>query len=479
MVNINRRQFLRGSSAFGFAASLGAMSTLGARQAWAADTSGYKAMVCLFLKGGMDHADTVISYDETSWNQLRSIREGLFSAYNVDDPTSTRNRANLLKLNPDNVDSLGGREFAFPQELAPLHAMFDDGDLAVVGNVGPLIENVNRTTMESGAAALPPRLFSHNDQQSTWMALGTEGSLYGWGGRFIDAALASSPGSNETFAAISTGSNDPFLAGQTARPYRVTDQGSPVPYILDRKYYLGQNSADDQTRAQIEAFLRRTSVDSRSLYERDFQTAKSRAFENAQTIVEALDNVPELLTVFPETKLGEQLKSVAQTINIQQFLNTSRQIFYVTMGGFDTHSTQTRDLAMRHTELADAIAAIRQALIEINRWNQTVLFTASDFGRTTIDNGDGTDHGWGGHQIVAGGAVRGRNIYGALPGPEVGMETYTESRGRLIPAYSVEQYAATIGRWWGLSGSEMYTALPNLSNFSETDLGFISDLAGT
>ncbi|MEM1088065.1 MAG: DUF1501 domain-containing protein [Pseudomonadota bacterium] len=473
MVNINRRQFLRGSSAFGFAASLGALSTLGSHQASAADTSGYKAMVCLFLKGGMDHADTVISYDEPSWNQLRSVREGLFTAYDVDNPTSSRNRSNLLKLEADNAASLGGREFALPPALAPLHQMFNQRDLAVVGNVGPLIETVNRQTMESGAASVPARLFSHNDQQSTWMALGVEGSQFGWGGRFVDAALASSPSSSQTFAAISASSNDPFLAGQTARPYRVTAEGTPFPHIIEREYYLGGSRSDDETRARIEAFLKRTSVDSRSLYERDLRTANVRAVENAQTLIDAKNQVTEITTVFPETRLGNQLKAIAQTINIQQFLNVNRQIFYATMGGYDTHSNQAAELSLNHVELAEAMAAFRSALIEINRWNQTVLFTASDFGRTTIDNGDGTDHGWGGHQFVMGGAVRGKRVYGALPGPETGMDTYTETRGRLIPAYSVEQYAATLGRWWGLSSSEMFTALPNLANFNDTDLGFM------
>lgn len=474
MANINRRQFLGRTSAFGFAASLGTMTSLGASRAWAADTSGYKAMVCLFLKGGMDQTDTVIPYDHTSYDQLRVIREGMFSAYDVDDGASTRNRANLLQLIPDNPEVLGGREYALPPELSPLHSMFNDRDLAVVGNVGPLLETVTRTTMENGTANLPARLFSHNDQQSTWMSLDVEGSLYGWGGRFVDAALASSPGSDATFAAISTGSNDPFLAGRTARPFRVTDKGAPLPAMIERKWYLGYNDADDATREQIADFLRRREYQSRSVFERDLHSSNVRAFENAEILIGARDQVAPLTTEFPTTGLGKQLKAIAETINVQQGLGTSRQVFYATTGGYDTHRNQATDIGRRHTELADALAAFRAALIEINRWNETVLFTASDFGRTTIDNGAGTDHGWGGHHFVMGGPVRGKKIYGTIPGPEVGMETYTASRGRLIPSVSVEQYAATIGRWWGLSGSEMLTALPNLRNFDETNLGFLA-----
>lgn len=474
MAYLSRRHFLQGSSACGFAAGLGALSSLGVSKAWAADTAGYKAMVCIFLKGGMDQGDTILPYDQASYNQLGQVREGLFNAYNVTDPGSTRNRANLLRLNANNQTSLGGREYALPPEMAPLHQMFEGGDLAVVGNVGPLVEQTNRTQMENGTAILPKRLFSHNDQQSTWMSLGVEGSRLGWGGRFMDAAMASAPGDNSTFASISTGSNDVFLAGDTTRPFRVTSNGAPQPSLTSRRWYLGYTDADDAARARMREYFGRSDFDETNVYAQDLRSANRRAIENSETMLAARENEGELSTEFANDSLSRQLKSVAETIQIQQYLNVSRQMFYVTTGGFDTHNNQANNIGGLHTRFANAIASFKAAMQEIGHWNDVIVFTASDFGRTVIDNGDGTDHGWGGHHFVAGGQVRGKNIYGTLPAAETESDVFTPSRGRLIPSVSVEQYAATIGGWFGLTGSEMSSALPSLNNFNETDLGFMN-----
>lgn len=234
MTYISRRHLLAGMGATGFAAGFGSLANLSGSRAWAANTTGYKAIVCIFLKGGMDQSDTILPYDQPSYDQLSVLREGLFGTYNAGSETSSRNRANLLKLNPTNANDYGGREFAMPRELAPLHSMFETGELGIVGNVRPLIEPTTRAMMVNGTALLPPRLFSHNDQQSTWMSLEVEGARSGWGGRFIDAALQSAPSDSPIFSAISTGSNDVFLAGDQARAYRVTGSGAPKPGIIDR-----------------------------------------------------------------------------------------------------------------------------------------------------------------------------------------------------------------------------------------------------
>ena len=167
------------------------------------------------------------------------------------------------------------------------------------------------------------------------------------------------------------------------------------------------------------------------------------------------------------------MRSVAETIKIRQFLNVSRQMFYVSTGGYDTHSNQANSIGDLHSQLAAAISSFREAMIEIGEWNNVVVFTASDFGRTVIDNGNGTDHGWGGHHFVAGGDVQGKRLYGEVPFADVDSSSYTKSRGRLIPTTSVEQYAATMGSWFGLDSGELRAALPNLNNFNQTDLGFM------
>jgi uncharacterized protein (DUF1501 family) len=474
MTYISRRHLLAGMGATGFAAGFGSLANLSGSRAWAANTTGYKAIVCIFLKGGMDQSDTILPYDQPSYDQLSVLREGLFGTYNAGSETSSRNRANLLKLNPTNASDYGGREFAMPRELAPLHSMFEAGELGIVGNVGPLIEPTTRVMMVNGTALLPPRLFSHNDQQSTWMSLEVEGARSGWGGRFIDAALQSAPSDSPTFSAISTGSNDVFLAGDQARAYRVTGSGAPKPGIIDRQSLLGFTRADIAARERIRTFLNRNNFLNKNIYEQDLRDSNQRAFVNSEIILNAMENTQPFTTTFPAGNVNKQMKGVAETIRIQQFLNTSRQMFLVTTGGYDSHFNQTGSIPGNHETLAEAIAVFREAMIEIGQWDNVLVFTASDFGRTVIGNGNGTDHGWGGHQFVAGGRVQGKRIYGDIPDLDTNGPGYTETRGRLIPTTSVEQYAATMGKWFGLNNEELVGALPNLGNFSQQDLGFMS-----
>ena len=473
MANISRRHVLAGLGTAGFASSLGSMTNLGLNNAWAADTGGYKAMVCIFLKGGMDGADTILPYDQTSYNQLRNVRSGLFGAYNSNSSTSTRNRANLLQMNLDNAGDFGGRQFAMPQELAPLHSMFESGDLAVVGNVGPLIEPTTRVAMDNNSAILPKRLFSHNDQQSTWMSFGVEGVSRGWGGRFMDRVVASAPNQNRIFSAIATSSNDVFLAGEDVTQFKVGTSGIAEPNLYNNRGLLGYNDGDDAARDKIRAFLAKRDFQSQNVFEQDIATATAKAVDNTAQFAQAQENATPFTAQFEDDRVSRQMKSVAETIKIRQFLNVSRQMFYVSTGGYDTHSNQANSIGGLHAQLAAAISSFRDAMIEIGEWNNVVVFTASDFGRTVIDNGNGTDHGWGGHHFVAGGSVQGKRLYGEVPFADVDSNSYTRSRGRLIPTTSVEQYAATMGSWFGLDNSELRSSLPNLNNFNQTDLGFM------
>ena len=474
MAYISRRHLLAGLGTAGFASSLGSMTKLGLNNAWAADTSGYKAMICIFLKGGMDGADSVLHYDQSSYNQLQSVRSGLFGTYNSGSPTSTRNRANLLQLNANNAGSFGGRQFAMPTELAPLHSMFEGGDLAVVGNVGPLIQPTTRAQLDNDSAILPKRLFSHNDQQSTWMSFGVEGSRLGWGGRFMDRVVASSPNENRTFSAIATSSHDVFLAGNDVSQFTVTSGGVAEPSLYTNRALLGTSSGNDAARDKIRTLLTKGDFQSRNLFEQDSAIATAKAVENSEQYSAAQANATPFSTPFAgNSSLSRQMQAVAETIKIRQFLNVSRQMFYVSTGGYDSHSAQATSIGGNHAELAAAISTFRDAMIEIGEWNNVVVFTASDFGRTLIDNGNGTDHGWGGHHFVAGGDVRGKNIYGDIPPPVLGNGSYTSTGGRLIPTTSVEQYAATMGSWFGLNSSELQSSLPNLNNFNSSDVGFM------
>ncbi len=472
MTKFNRRNFLKAGSSAGFLAGTGALGALTSGQAFAADTSGYKAMVAIFLKGGMDHADTVLPYDQSSYSLLRSARGNLFNSYAAQG--NSRERSGMLALSPLNSNNLNGQQFALPPEMPGMKSMFDDGELAILGNVGPLIEPINRTTLAEKTAIAPPRLFSHNDQQSSWMALATEGEKIGWAGRFADIIAASDSSLDPTFLSISAGANDVFLSGSDVYPFATTPYGAPSIEIVRDKKWLGHNQSMDEARSNIEAYLRSGSFSETNIYERDFTNLVQAAIEKNRAFNTAIESSLSMTSAFPNSGLGKQLEAVAAAINIRSSLSTNRQIFYVTMGGFDTHNNQTSTLPAKHTEISEAISSFRTAMINIGAWNDVTLFTMSDFGRTTIDNGDGTDHGWGAHHFIAGGAVDGQKIYGDIPPADLSSDVFTEHRGRLIPTTSVEQYAATLGSWFGLEESELGRALPNLENFSNKNIGFLA-----
>ncbi|MEM8800401.1 MAG: DUF1501 domain-containing protein [Pseudomonadota bacterium] len=451
----------------------GVLAGLTTRRAFAADTSGYKAMVCLFLKGGMDHADTVLPFDQASYEQLATVRQGLFNTYGADDANSSRNRSQLLRLNPENEESFGGRQFAFPRELSGMHSLFEAGNAAIIGNVGPLIEPVTRQQMSDNSVSLPPRLFSHNDQQSTWMALGVEGVRYGWGGRFADSVMAASSSSSAQFTAITASGLDVFLSGEQARPFSVGEGGVSDFILRTQPWRLGPGQNSEIIQQLLREHYASLDVTSPSAFVRDVAASNARTIASNDSFQSARQDFFELSTAFPGTSIGSQLKAVAETISIQGTLGASRQIFYADTGGFDTHNAQASSLPPRHIEIDQAVTAFSAAMQEIGMQNNVVLFTASDFGRTLIDNGDGTDHGWGGHHFVVGGPVNGRRIYGDMPGFDPDSDEYTVSRGRLIPTTSVEQYAATLGDWFGIDRFELGQALPNLGNFNQSNLGFL------
>ncbi|MBB37078.1 MAG: hypothetical protein CME88_11720 [Hirschia sp.] len=470
MANINRRGFLSSGAALGMLGGSGVLGLMANQRAFASDVSGYKALVCIFFKGGMDHADVVLPYDDASLKQLRDKRKNLHSIY--DSTNTPRTRSNLRQLNAINANSFGGRQFALPPEMPEAQALFNAGDLSIVGGVGPLVEPTTRTAMMNKTAILPDRLFSHNDQQSTWMSLRTEGAREGWGGKFASRAYASSPNDSSQFMAITTSSTDVFLASETVPQFRMDKDGVPDLAAIAQQSRLGRSQAHDSARAKFLAHLKGQNLQSNNLYLRDMIAAGGGTLDNSDQMRTALATAKTITTPFPSNDLADQLAVVAQTIAIQEALNVRRQVFYVTFGGFDMHSGQAAVMPGRLSAISSALAAFREALAEIGMWENVTTFTASDFGRTVIDNGDGTDHGWGAHHLIMGGAVKGGHIYGEMADYDTEGERYTKSRGRLIPAVSVEQYAGTLGSWFGMDTGELRSALPNLGNFDNQNLGF-------
>ena len=474
----NRRSFLKGASSAGavsFAGGASLLAALGNSKAYAADVSGYKAIVCLFLFGGQDAHDTVLPYDQASYDRYAELRPGLFGDYAAQEGGSSRDRSRLLTLDPTNASQFGNRQFALPEALAPLKDLFDNGNAAIIGNVGPLIEPVNAQEFELQSKELPKRLFSHNDQQSTWLSAAPEGEISGWGGKLIDAANASNANQNEIFSAISTFGNTVFLAGEQSTPYNLSVNGPPqVNGLRNFNSGLLGTVASDPTAVQIlEDHYKNIGTERVNLFERDMASINARAFSSNEQFNAALESASPIATPFPQSSVGTQLQAVANAININGTLGMSRQVFFVAMGGFDTHDNQADDLTSLHAQYAAAIEAFYTATVEMGMQNDVTLFTAADFGRALLENGNGTDHGWGAHHFVVGGGVNGNAIYGDIPPYDVGHE-YDAGNGRLIPNVSVEQYAATLGKWFGLTDAELLVALPALSNFATGDLGFMN-----
>ncbi len=467
MANYNRRRFLQASAA-GFLGATGALSGLGRNQAFAAQTGGYKAMVGVFLKGGVDMFDAILPHDQAGWDALLALRPGVINSHEG----GTRSRDSQTVLTPSNTD-LGTRRFGLVPELARTAELFNSGEAAIVGNVGPLLVPTSREGVQRGSSSLPANLFSHNDQQSTWMAFGPEGQPAGWGGKMMDEVIRAGGVPQPQFATITAGSGDVFLASDRTQTFKVPRNPEDLDVDLVRK--TGQTSGNHgaAAREKLAMYLRRTADGSPNLFARDVMDGQSRGLINLQTYKEAYATVGALGAVFPDTRIGRQLEAVANAIHTRSAIGNSRQIFYVDQGGFDTHDEQGQNIGGPLSQVFDAIAAFRDAMIATGAWDDVCLFTMSDFGRTLTDNGDGTDHGWGNHHFVFGGSVAGGRIYGQMPELDIDSARYTEDRSRLIPTTSVEQYAATIGSWFGLDNSEIDRVLPNLSRFDGRDLGFM------
>ncbi|GGY55691.1 DUF1501 domain-containing protein [Parvularcula lutaonensis] len=458
-MRLSRRNFLKTATAS--AAATGVSSALlNFTAARAANTAGYKALVCVFLFGGMDQNDTVFSFDQPTYDQLVQTRQSLFDQYQ-----GARDRQFLQPLTLSNQASFGAREFALAPEMPGLRGLFNQGKAAIIGNVGPLIQPTTEQQFFDNSVPLPARLFSHNDQQSTWQASAPEGAQLGWGGLFADAAMASGLGQAAQFSTITTGGNELFLTGNQVFPFQVSSSG-PAEFFALKDAAMRRNEPGGEEYYQV---LRRhfTGLDfqSSNLIARDIKSAFEATVVNNETYNAARGTVDRVSTSFPAGKLGSDLKAIAETIAIRGVLNVSRQVFFVGIGGFDTHSAQAQDLPGLQGQIDGAIVAFQAAMEELGVDQDVTLFTASDFGRTLAVNGDGTDHGWASNHFVVGGAVNGGRILGDIPEPVLGTEFQPEA-GRFVPSVSVEEMAAPMGRWFGLTDAELNAALPNLANFA-------------
>ena len=452
--------------AMGVAAPL-AINLAAIGEAAAFDNTDYKALVCIFLYGGNDYANTVVPFDPANYALYHQIRAG---AGGEDQAGIALARAALAPtaLTPNGGPALTDNlQYALAPQLAGLKGLWDAGRLAVQLNVGPLIKPTTLAQYQSTnriANPLPPKLFSHNDQQSIWQANGSEGATIGWGGRLGDIALANNSNSpNSLLTCISASGNAVFVAGRDALQYQTSPNGAIKIRAIDP---VQTNFV--QFRDAVNALITRTS---NNVLENEYAIVTRRSIQMEGVVNSALTPV-QPATVFPSTPLASQLKIVARLIGARGALNMRRQVFFVSLGGFDNHNLLMQDHPALLQRINDAMSAFYAATVELGVASQVTTFTASDFGRTLSSNADGSDHGWGSHHFVMGGAVNGGRFYGTAP--HVSIQTDDQvGQGRLLPSTSVDEFAATLARWFGCSAAELPGILPNVGNFSNTSLGFV------
>ena len=461
-IDHSRRQFMKTAS-YAAMAGVTASPTLHSMRALAAMTShaaapssDYQALVCVYLQGGNDGHGTLIATDPDSFAAFTQARTG---AQGLAYPLSQ-----LLPIVPTTPQS--GRTFALNPYLTGVQNLFNAGRAALVANTGTLIAPVTKDQWNQGSAPLPRSLFSHFDQTNAWEAIAADGANRGWGGRMAD--LIESMNSNSSFTCISTSGTTLFLSGQTAFQLRVSAAGALAANGLANPLF-----GSAQGSAALQSII---SADDANLFAKEYAVIVRRslaaqaalAAAMAPTGVGGVPNPTQFLDPatgkLTDNNLALSLQTVARVIAGRSALGVSRQIFFVELGGFDTHDTQAKRLSTLLSQLGAAFEYFDQLMITSGLSSQVTLFTVSDFGRTLTANSDGTDHGWGSHHIVAGGGVAGQNIYGEYP--VIGVDQVNDvGAGRLIPTTAVEQYGGTLGRWMGLSDSQVREVFPNFGNF--------------
>jgi uncharacterized protein (DUF1501 family) len=451
MNRITRRRFMQALGAGGLSCALG--HTPGTVWAQAAGTGGfsdYKALVCVFLFGGND-----------SWSMVVPRSSAEYAAYARSRQNLAIPQDQLLQVNALNGE---GVQYGLHPSMTGVASLFESARCAVVANVGPLIVPTTKAQYQAGSVPLPPQLFSHNDQQDQWHSLrGRSVSKSGWAGRIADL-LASQVSTQQLALNVSLSGNTLFQAGVNATPYVMGPTGATT--------FTGFGTSGAGF-ARKSAFQNVVNASFDTVYERGYAEVQRRAVRYADLVNDALSAAPALTTEFPaDSSLATQLQTVARMIAVRERLGMSRQVFFVATGGFDTHDDQLADQPGLLGNVSASLEAFYRATVELGVASNVTTFTQSDFGRTLTSNGDGSDHAWGGVQLVVGDAVRGRTLYGSYPTLEIGGPEDVGG-GRFIPAVSSDQYAATLAKWFGIAESQLPAVAPSIGNFVERDLGFL------
>jgi uncharacterized protein (DUF1501 family) len=442
----NRRSFIKYASLAAAGNALG-LRPFGALNALAQSSPGYKALVCVFLFGGNDANNTLIPFDTTGYQNYSSVRGDLALAQNT-----------LLPLTPT-------PNFALNPNLPDIQTLFNNKNAAIVANVGTLIQPLTRAEYLAGQTA-PTNLFSHPDQQLEWQnAAQSAATPTGWAGRIADS-LGATYNQGASIPMITSVAGDTLFCNGNST--------SPVSISPGNVGAASCSEGSECTARQASAQALLTLDSGLSLIQAD-DTITTNAYAYAKTLADAVQSITPLQTVFPANNgLGAQLQQIAQIIQVRSALGVQRQIFFASLGNFDTHADQLSAQSTLLAEISPALAAFYNATVELNVASDVTTFTMSDFSRTFQPNSNkGSDHAWGSHHMVIGGAVKGGQIYGTFPNLTLGGPDDSGSNGRWVPSTASSQYAATLAQWFGVPVADLPTVLPSIGSFSSNNLGFV------
>ncbi len=461
--DLSRRAFVRQAccAAVGSTGILSALAQLRVLGAIAADSSAvrstaaavpgdFKALVCLYLQGGNDATNLIIPSDLSGYAAYAKARAELAIA-----------QSSLLPIAPKKFND--GRSWGLHPSVPEIQGLFAQGKIAVLSNVGTLVQPTTLAQYSAGAA-LPPQLFAHNEQTLQWQSSVPDRPFEtGWGGRLADVVNAFNA-NNQISMSISLDGTNSFQRGKNVMAFAVSANGAT-------NLSIPANSLD-VFNARNNGVKNIMAGAQENLFSAAFGGVTQRAIGDNALLGQVLPTAPALKTVFPRTNTAARLAMVAKLISVSQALGLKRQIFFLQLGGWDLHAGQAGTHDKLLAEISAALKAFYDATVELGVANQVTTFTASDFGRTYVPNSGGTDHGWGNHQLIMGGAVQGGDIYGKMPSLTVGANDDT-GRGRWIPSTSVDEYNATLATWFGVSASNLSTVLPNIGRFAKPNLGFM------